>query len=136
MYPSVLCSTVYNNQDLEATLMSINRGMNKEDVVYMRKKKVKVAQSCLTLCDPNGLYSPWISPGQNTEVGSLSLLQGIFPTQGSNPGILYGKRILYQLSPRKPSGIYTMDYYSVSNNAKQNNAICNNMDGPRDCHIK
>ena len=35
-----------------------------------------------------GLYSPWNSPGQNTELGSLSLLQGIFPTQGSNPGIL------------------------------------------------
>ena len=48
---SVLCSTVYNSQDLEATLMSINRGMNKEDVVYMRKKKVKVAQLYPTLCD-------------------------------------------------------------------------------------
>ena len=35
----------------------------------------------------HGLYSPWDSPGQNTRVGSLSLLQGIFPTQGSNPGI-------------------------------------------------
>ena len=32
-------------------------------------------------CDPHGLYSPWNSPGQNTAVGSLSLLQGIFPTQ-------------------------------------------------------
>ena len=31
----------------------------------------------------HGLYSPWNSPGQNTDVGSLSLLQGIFPTQGS-----------------------------------------------------
>ena len=29
---------------------------------------------------PHGLYSPWNSPGQNTGVGSLSLLQGIFPT--------------------------------------------------------
>ena len=37
---------------------------------------VKVTQSCPTLCDPNGLYSPWNSPGQNTGVGSLSLLQG------------------------------------------------------------
>ena len=35
----------------------------------------------------HGLYSPWDSPGQNTGVGSLSLLQGIFPTQGSNPGL-------------------------------------------------
>ena len=36
---------------------------------------------------PHGLYSPWNSPGQNTRVGSLSLLQGIFPTQGSKSGL-------------------------------------------------
>ena len=36
---------------------------------------------------PHGLYSPWASPGQKTGVGSISLLQGIFPTQGSNPGL-------------------------------------------------
>ena len=47
---------------------------------------------------PHGLYSPWNSPGQNTGVGSLSLLQGIFPTQGSNPGLPHCKWILYQLS--------------------------------------
>ena len=46
---------------------------------------------------------PWNSPGKNTGVGSLSLLQGIFPTQRSNPGLPHGKRILYQLShKRKP----------------------------------
>ena len=47
---------------------------------------------------PHGLYSPWNSPGQNTGVGSRSLLQGIFPTQGSNPGLPCCRRILYQLS--------------------------------------
>ena len=43
---------------------------------------------CPTLCDPMDLEfsSPWNPPGQNTGVGSLSLLQGIFPTQGSNAG--------------------------------------------------
>ena len=39
---------------------------------------------------PHGLYSPWNSPGQNTAVGSRSLLQRIFPTQGSNPGRIVG----------------------------------------------
>ena len=43
---------------------------------------------------PHGLYSPWNSPGQNTEVCSLSLPQGIFPTQGSNPGVLHCRQIL------------------------------------------
>ena len=47
---------------------------------------------------PYGLYSPWNSPGQNTGVGSCSLLQGIFPTQGSNPGLPHCRWILYQLS--------------------------------------
>ena len=42
--------------------------------------------------------SPWNSLGQNTGVGSLSLLQGIVPTQGSNPGLPHCRRILYQLS--------------------------------------
>ena len=49
---------------------------------------VKVAQSCPTLCDP----------GQNTGVSSCSLLQGIFPTRGWNPGLPYCRQILYQLS--------------------------------------
>ena len=43
-------------------------------------------------------YNPWNSPGQNTGVGSLSLLQGIFPTQGSNPGLPHCGWILHQLS--------------------------------------
>ena len=99
-------------------------------------KSEKVAQSCLTLCIPHGLYSPRNSPGQNTGmgilsprdlpnpgieprsptlqvdslpaepqrkpkntgVGSLSLLQRIFPTQKSSQGLLYCRWILYQLS--------------------------------------
>ena len=57
--------------------------------------KVKVVSDSLR---PHGLYSPWNSPGQNTGVGSLTLLQGIFPTQGSNPGLLLCRWILCQLS--------------------------------------
>ena len=43
-------------------------------------------------------YGPWKSPGQNPGVGSRSLLQEIFPTQGSNPGLPHCRWILYQLS--------------------------------------
>ena len=59
------------------------------------------SESCSVVSDslqPHGLYSPWNSPGQNIGVGSLSLLQGIFPTQGSNPALLHCRQILYQLS--------------------------------------
>ena len=47
---------------------------------------------------PHGLQSPWNPPGQNSGVGSLSLLQMMFPTQGSNPGLPPCRWILYQLS--------------------------------------
>ena len=55
---------------------------------------------------PHGLYSPWNSLGQNTGMDSLSILQGVFPTQGSNPGLPHFRQIVYQLShqgrPGKP----------------------------------
>ena len=55
--------------------------------------------SCVQLfVTPWTIYSPWNSPGQNTGVGSLFLLQGIFPTQGLNPSLPYCRQILYQLS--------------------------------------
>ena len=59
--------------------------------------EVKVVQSCLTL-QSNGLNNPWNSPGQNTEVDSLSFLQAIFPTQSFSPGFPYYRWILYQLN--------------------------------------
>ena len=66
------------------------------------KVKVKVTQSCPTLCNHKN------SPGQNTGMGSLSLLQGIFPTQGTNLGLQHCRQILYQLS-RKGSPRETGD---------------------------
>ena len=59
---------------------------------------MKCSESCSVMFDsllPHGLYIPWNSPGQITGVGSLSLLQGISPTQGSNQGLLHYRRILY-----------------------------------------
>ena len=53
------------------------------------KVKALVAQSCVTLqlhwLQPTRFLCPWYSPGKNTGVGSRSILQGIFPTQGSTP---------------------------------------------------
>ena len=63
-------------------------------------KQRLVTHSCPILC------SPWNSPGQNTGVGSLSFLQGFFPTQGLNPGLLHCRWILYQLSHKgSPRGL-------------------------------
>ena len=71
------------------------------------KAKVKVDQSCPTVWTPWTIYSPRNSLGRNTGMGSLSLLLGIFPTQGSNPGLLHCRRILYQLSHKGSPRILT-----------------------------
>ena len=63
---------------------------------------------------PHGLYSPWNSPGQNTGIGNHSLLQGIFPTQGSNPGLAHCRWILYQLSHKGSPTILEWAAYSFS----------------------
>ena len=55
---------------------------------------------------PHELYTPWTSPGQNTGVGSHSLLQGIFPTQGLNPGLPQFRQIFYQLSHQESPGFW------------------------------
>ena len=65
---------------------------------------VKVAQSCPTPCNPMDDTVHRILPGQNTGVGSLSLLKGNFPTQGSNPGHPHCRQILYQLSHKRSPG--------------------------------
>ena len=62
------------------------------------KKKSKSRSVKFDSLWSHGLCSPWNSLGQNTGVYSLSLLQGIFPTQGWNPGLPHCGQILYQLS--------------------------------------
>ena len=61
----------------------------------------EVSESCSVVSNSlrsHGLYSLWNSPGQNIGVRGLSLLQGIFPTQGWNPGLWHCRQILYLLS--------------------------------------
>ena len=81
------------------------------------------SKSCLAVSDslrPHGLYSSWDSPGQKTGVGGLSLLQGIFPTQGSNPGP--PGWILYQLSHKgSPSTLEQVAYPFSSGSSQPRN---------------
>ena len=73
--------------------------------------KVKVTQSCL-------FATSWTSPGQNTGVGSLSL-QGIFPTQGLNPGLPHCRWIFYQLSHKGSPRILEWVAYPFSRGSSQ-----------------
>ena len=71
------------------------------------------SESCSVMSNsfqPCGLYSPRNSSGQNTGVGSPSLLQGVFPTQGSNPGLLHQRWIIYQVSHKESP---TLQFSSV-----------------------
>ena len=63
--------------------------------------------------------SPWTSPNQNTGLGSLSLLQGIFPTQGLIPGLPHCRRILYQLSHKGSPKILKWVAYPFSRVSSQ-----------------
>ena len=72
-----------------------------------------LSESCSVVSDSvtHGLHSPWNSPGQDTGVGSLSLLQGTSPTEGLNPGLPYCRQILYQLSHKgSPRILEWVDY--------------------------
>ena len=62
---------------------------------YVKSESRSVVSDSLR---PHGVYSPWNSPVKDTGVGSLSLLHGISPTQGLNPGLLHCRWIIYQLS--------------------------------------
>ena len=80
------------------------------------------SESCSFVSDslwPHGLYSVWNSPGQNARVGSFSLLQGIFPTQGLNPGLPHCRRILYQLSHNGSSRILEWIAYPFSSGSSR-----------------
>ena len=61
---------------------------------------------------PHGLYSPWNSPGQNTGVSTLFLLQGIFPTRGLNLSLLHCRKILYQLS-HMGSSLFLIRFFDI-----------------------
>ena len=87
--------------------------------------KAKVAQVCPPLCNPMDC-SPQDPPGQNTGVGSLSLLQGIFPTQGSKPGLPHCRWVLYQLSHKGSPWILEWVTYPFSSLSSwlRNQATC------------
>ena len=63
---------------------------------------------------PHGWYISWNSPSQNTGVGSHTLFQGIFPTQGSNLGLPHGRWILYQLNHKRSPRILEWVAYPFS----------------------
>ena len=87
---------------LRNSQISLHRDINKLHLNSLFESRImKWSESHSVMSDSlqlHGLHSVRNSLGQNTGVGSLSLLQGIFPNQGSNPGLPYWRQILYQLN--------------------------------------
>ena len=75
---------------------------------------------------PTRLHSLWDSPGKNTGVGCHFLLQGLFPAQGSNPGLLHCRWILYQLSHKGSPGDCTA---AAARSLQSCPTLCNPIDG-------
>ena len=78
------------------------------------KKKSMFAQLCPTLCDmvhspPDSSVHEIDSSGKNSGVGCHSLLQEIFPAQGSNPGLLHCRQTSYHLSHQE-SPMYNYNF--------------------------
>ena len=98
-------ATATREEALLATARGSLRSSKGPTQPKLKPVKVRVTQSCPTLCKFSS---------QNTTVGSLSLLQGIFPTQGSNPGLLHCRQILYlqsyQGSPKINKSIHKNFY--------------------------
>ena len=86
----------------------VSRIVDRRFTIWAKWREVKwsVSRSVMpNSLQPHELYSPWNSPDQNTGVGILSFLQGIFPTQGPNPGLPHYRQIFYQLSHKeRPCG--------------------------------
>ena len=88
----------------------------------MIEQDMRESESCSVISNslrPHELYSPWNSPGQNTGVGSPSLLQGIFPTQGSNPDLLHCRWILDHLSHKGSQRLLERVTYPFSSRYSQ-----------------
>ena len=103
-FPLLLLTQWLNSalQNLPSSLTKLSTSLTSKNVPYKYLPSLSLeSESRSVMSDslrPHGLYSPWNSPGQNTGLGRCSLLQGIFPTQGSKPGLPQCRWILYQLN--------------------------------------
>ena len=94
------------------------------DLRYMESKSESVSHSVVSNSlqpyglQPTSLLCPWDSPGENIGVSCHSLLQGLFPTQGSNQGLLHYRQILYCLSHQESQTFYFTGQFYVYNQSK------------------
>ena len=109
--PGVKCLCLLHWQATSLPLVPPEKPIYIRTVVNKSESRSVMSNSLQPHATP---YSPWNSPGQNTGEGSLSLLQGIFPTQRLNPGLLHCRQVLYQLNHKGSSRILEWVAYPFS----------------------
>ena len=115
-------------------IFSNNRSLSPTFITFLKwsEVKVKVARSCRTLCDPMNHTVHGIFQARILEWVTFPLLQGIFPTQGLNPGLPHCRRILYQLcykgSPRILEWV-AYPFFSGSSWPRNRSAVCRTAGG-------
>ena len=107
---------------LQSAIWTTREARYREDIfAYWFLRQVK-SESCSAVSNclwSHGQYSPWNSSGQNTGVGSLSLLQGIFPIQGLNPGLRTAGGFFYQMNHQGSPRILEWVAYPFSRGSSQ-----------------
>ena len=107
---------MYSRKNMYSLCIYFNLFKNKHIYMWSKSESHSAVSDSL---QPHGLYTAWNSTGQNTGVGSLFLLQGIFLTQGSNPGLPHCRRILYQLSYEGSPRILQWGAYPLPSGSSQ-----------------
>ena len=106
----------------EKTMVIANTRKDERGCIWIKKDFSGERESHSVVSNslrPHGLFSPCSSPGQNTGVGSLSPLQGIFPTHRLNPGLPHCRQILYRLSHKGSPRILEWVAYPFSSGSSQ-----------------
>ena len=115
---TAVINMVYMSKKVEKSMSILRRHMERNSC---QDTALSLPCSCVLshfshvqLWDPMYLH-PQDFPGKNTGVGCHALLQGVFPTQGSNPGLPHCRQILYQLSHREAQRKVTAEQLMLSN---------------------
>ena len=133
MLPQLICqlnSYIFHLFELKQTWLIIHNIQSTMVCVYVWECVCFSHSVMSNSLQPHGLQParflcPWDFPGKNTEVGCHFLLQGIFPTQGSNPGLLHCRQILYCLSHQGSPKVLLLLLLYITLKKKKRCVYCN-----------
>ena len=127
---SAVCETLTKGDKYRTFTYEFHKGLVLTKIIFAMLRPYYKSENRKVMSDslqPHGLYSLWNSPCQNTGVYSCSLLQEIFPIQGSNPGLPYCRQILHHLNQQGSIRILEWVAYPFSSGSSGPRKIINTM---------